>query len=114
MKLQPKPGWFAVIRRFGTSTCHKPMIMMNHLIMASRMKRLRREQKRMRMQYSTKAKKLRLKTFKMEDQERFIKEVGGVRVDFANPKVCYLFFLLIVLFKDKKKHLIAFDSHFVE
>ena len=86
----PKPIWFDAIIKYGTSPMHLKTRAMEGLCNSSRAKKLFLEQKRRKMNYVKVFRKQRIEDIKRKDQQDFIDNVGGLRLDFPDKKVKYL------------------------
>ena len=87
---QPKPVWFDAMVKYGTSSMHLKTRSMEGLCNASRAKKVITEQKRRKIKYDKVFRKQRIKDMMRKDQQDFIENIGGLRLDFPDKKVQYL------------------------
>ena len=86
----PKPVWFDAMVKYGISPMHLKTRAMEGLCNASRAKKVITEQKRRKIKYDRVFRKQRIKDMKRKDQQDFIENIGGLRLDFPDKKVQYL------------------------
>ena len=88
---EPVPIWFEAIVRYGCSPMHFKKGAMEALCIAARSRKIALEQRRRKRRYPREYFKSRLQEIKEADQEGFIQEVNGLRIDFPDKKVpCHL------------------------